>query len=366
MTDPRRVQPRRRGARGRSTRSRAVREAVGDAVARDETIDVRGETTLVVGRERILELLHAAARRPRPALRPSAASDRDWLVRPRPRTAGQGDAALRRSSTTCTRCRSNQRGCALQEPQVDEDDPTHRLGDAALPGAPTGPSARCSTCSGSSSAATRPDAHPDAGRLGRPPAAQGLPASEEEIEFTIDARGGSNAAARDRNRRARSAGRMTDDDSSSDPGAHPRRSRRWRHDAQHGAAAPGTHGVLRLVLELDGETVVRCEPVIGYLHTGIEKTFEAKTYLQGVVLTDRMDYLAPLSNNLVYALAVEKLFGVEVPRARQVVARDPGRADAHQLAPGLARHAGARPRRDERLPLLLPRARDAARHLRDG
>jgi len=86
-----------------------------------------------------------------------------------------------------------------------------------------------------------------------------------------------------------------------------------------GPQHPSTHGVLRLVLDLEGETVMRCEPVIGYLHTGFEKTYEAKTYLQGVVLTDRMDYLAPLSNNLVYALATEKLLGIEVPERAQVI-----------------------------------------------
>ncbi|MFN8511197.1 MAG: NADH dehydrogenase (quinone) subunit D [Chloroflexia bacterium] len=86
-----------------------------------------------------------------------------------------------------------------------------------------------------------------------------------------------------------------------------------------GPQHPSTHGVLRLVLDLEGETVMRCEPVIGYLHTGFEKTYEAKTYLQGVVLTDRMDYLAPLSNNLVYALATEKLLGIEVPERARVI-----------------------------------------------
>lgn len=86
-----------------------------------------------------------------------------------------------------------------------------------------------------------------------------------------------------------------------------------------GPQHPSTHGVLRLVLDLEGETVTRCEPVIGYLHTGFEKTFEYKTYLQGVVLTDRMDYLAPLSNNLGYALAVEKLLDVEVPPRATVI-----------------------------------------------
>ncbi|HEY8600342.1 MAG TPA: NADH dehydrogenase (quinone) subunit D [Thermomicrobiales bacterium] len=86
-----------------------------------------------------------------------------------------------------------------------------------------------------------------------------------------------------------------------------------------GPQHPSTHGVLRLVLDLEGETVTRCEPVIGYLHTGFEKTYEKKTYLQAVVLTDRMDYLAPLSNNLGYALAVEKLLGIEAPPRATVI-----------------------------------------------
>lgn len=80
-----------------------------------------------------------------------------------------------------------------------------------------------------------------------------------------------------------------------------------------GPQHPSTHGVLRLELKLDGETVVHCRPVIGYLHTGIEKTFEAKTYVQGVVLTDRMDYLNPLGNNLAYALSIEKLMACDIP-----------------------------------------------------
>lgn len=80
-----------------------------------------------------------------------------------------------------------------------------------------------------------------------------------------------------------------------------------------GPQHPSTHGVLRLVLTLDGERVVETVPDIGFLHTGIEKTAEVKTYNQALTLTDRMDYLAPLSNNLGYALAVEKLLGVDVP-----------------------------------------------------
>lgn len=80
-----------------------------------------------------------------------------------------------------------------------------------------------------------------------------------------------------------------------------------------GPQHPSTHGVLRLILTLDGERVVRSEPDIGYLHTGIEKTAEVKTYQQALTLTDRMDYLAPLSNNLGYSLAVEKLLGIDIP-----------------------------------------------------
>lgn len=84
-----------------------------------------------------------------------------------------------------------------------------------------------------------------------------------------------------------------------------------------GPQHPSTHGVLRLQLELDGETVVGCRPDIGYLHTGIEKEFEVKTYQQAVTLTDRIDYLAPLSNNLCYCLAVERLLDLEIPPRAQ-------------------------------------------------
>jgi NADH-quinone oxidoreductase subunit D len=84
-----------------------------------------------------------------------------------------------------------------------------------------------------------------------------------------------------------------------------------------GPQHPSTHGVLRLVLELDGETVVRSVYDIGYLHTGFEKSFEDKTYSQCITLTDRMDYLSPLSNNLGFCLAVEKLLNLEVPPKAQ-------------------------------------------------
>jgi NADH-quinone oxidoreductase subunit D len=84
-----------------------------------------------------------------------------------------------------------------------------------------------------------------------------------------------------------------------------------------GPQHPSTHGVLRLVLEIDGEIVVRLYPEIGYLHTGIEKTCEAKFYQQVVPLTDRVDYLGPMANNLCYCLAVEKLLGLEIPERAQ-------------------------------------------------
>ena len=80
-----------------------------------------------------------------------------------------------------------------------------------------------------------------------------------------------------------------------------------------GPQHPSTHGVLRLVLEIDGEAVVSLAPDIGYLHTGIEKTCEAKFYQQVVPLTDRIDYLCPMTNNLAYCLGVEKLLGLEIP-----------------------------------------------------
>ncbi len=86
-----------------------------------------------------------------------------------------------------------------------------------------------------------------------------------------------------------------------------------------GPQHPSTHGVLRLVLEIDGENVVSCAPDIGYLHTGIEKTCEAKFYQQVVPLTDRIDYLSPMTNNLCYCLAVEKLLGLEIPERAQYI-----------------------------------------------
>jgi NADH-quinone oxidoreductase subunit D len=80
-----------------------------------------------------------------------------------------------------------------------------------------------------------------------------------------------------------------------------------------GPQHPSTHGVLRVMLELDAETIVRAKPVVGYLHTGMEKTGEELTYVQGATNVTRMDYASPLSNELVFSMAVERLLDIEVP-----------------------------------------------------
>jgi NADH-quinone oxidoreductase subunit D len=99
-----------------------------------------------------------------------------------------------------------------------------------------------------------------------------------------------------------------------------------------GPQHPSTHGVLRLLLELDGETIVNCIPVIGYLHTGIEKNIEAKTYLKAEVMSDRLDYMNNMGNNLVYCMAVEKLVDLDVPvraQALRVILTELERINSH-------------------------------------
>jgi len=86
-----------------------------------------------------------------------------------------------------------------------------------------------------------------------------------------------------------------------------------------GPQHPSTHGVLRLLLELDGETVVNCIPDIGFLHTGVEKNMESKTYQKAEVMSDRLDYMNPIGNNFAYCLAVEKLLGLDVPPRAQAI-----------------------------------------------
>ncbi len=101
-----------------------------------------------------------------------------------------------------------------------------------------------------------------------------------------------------------------------------------------GPQHPSTHGVLRLVLELDGETVVKVIPVLGYVHTGMEKTMQSKSYQQAIVVTDRFDYTNTMGNNLVYCLAVEKLLGAEIPpraQALRVIVTELSRLAAHMV-----------------------------------
>lgn len=101
-----------------------------------------------------------------------------------------------------------------------------------------------------------------------------------------------------------------------------------------GPQHPSTHGVLRLLLELDGEIVISCIPDIGFLHTGVEKNMEAKIYQKAEVMTDRLDYLNPIGNNLVFCLAVEKLVDLDVParaQALRVILAELTRIGSHLL-----------------------------------
>ena len=128
-----------------------------------------------------------------------------------------------------------------------------------------------------------------------------------------------------------------------------------------GPQHPSTHGVLRLMMELDGETVLRTKPIIGYLHTGMEKTGEELTYVQGSTNVTRMDYLSPLTNELVFSLATEALLGIELPPARGLDPHAAGRAPAGVVAPHVDGHQRHGPRVDLHDDLRLPRARDGAR-----
>ena len=128
---------------------------------------------------------------------------------------------------------------------------------------------------------------------------------------------------------------------------------------------PATHGVLRLLVSLEGEVVRDLKPIMGYVHTGIEKSCEDKSYWKVIPFVERMDYLSYYFQMQAFCGAVEQLLELEIPRARQVPAGDPPGAEPDPLAPGLARHLGARPRRDVDVLLLLPRARPDPRPVRD-
>lgn len=107
-----------------------------------------------------------------------------------------------------------------------------------------------------------------------------------------------------------------------------------------GPQHPATHGVLRVVLDLDGETVVKCTPYVGYLHRGVEKLSENRTYLSALPLTDRLDYISSMSNNVGYCVAVERLFGIEPPeRAKYIrtIMSEMTRISSHII--GISTHA---------------------------
>src|SRR6218665_908847 len=139
-----------------------------------------------------------------------------------------------------------------------------------------------------------------------------------------------------------------------------------------GPVHPSAHGVLRLILELDGEVVERVDPHIGLLHRGTEKLIESKTYLQAVPYFDRLDYVAPMNQEHAFALAVERMLGLEVPRRGQLIRvlySEIGRLLAHLMnGPTEARDIGARPpplwgfEQREKLMVFYERASGARMH----
>ena len=128
---------------------------------------------------------------------------------------------------------------------------------------------------------------------------------------------------------------------------------------------PATHGVLRLLTTLEGEVVRDITPIVGYVHTGIEKTAEDKAYWKVIPVVERMDYLSYYFNAMALCGAVERLLDLEVPPRGAVPARHPPRAQPHRLAPDLAGHRRARPRRDVGVLVRLARPRPDPRPLRD-
>ena len=125
-----------------------------------------------------------------------------------------------------------------------------------------------------------------------------------------------------------------------------------------GPQHPATHGVLRLRLTLDGERIVDCEPIVGYMHRGVEKLFEVRDYRQIIVLANRHDWLSAFSYELGVVLAVERMMGMEVPGPRGLGADAAGRAEPGAQPPDVPRLLPARARRDHADLLRLPRARD--------
>ena len=129
-----------------------------------------------------------------------------------------------------------------------------------------------------------------------------------------------------------------------------------------GPQHPSTHGVLRLMLELQGETVLRCKPIIGYLHTGMEKTGEQLTFMQGGTNVTRMDYLSPFNNELAFSMATEKLLGIDgdIPERAVWMRMLLVRAEPHVVAPAVHGDQRHGPRRRVDDDLRLARARRGA------
>ncbi len=130
---------------------------------------------------------------------------------------------------------------------------------------------------------------------------------------------------------------------------------------------PSTHGVFRMRVTLDGEVIVELEPVFGYLHRGIEKLAEGRTYTQNIPFTDRFDYIASMINNFAYVLAVEKLAGIKVPERAEylrVIMAELMRIARHLLADRLS---DQRPwRNDDPASLYVARTREDSRPVRNG
>ena len=133
-----------------------------------------------------------------------------------------------------------------------------------------------------------------------------------------------------------------------------------------GPSHPAMHGTVRIVLELSGETIVKADVQIGYLHRGFEKMCERGTWAQVFPYVDRLNYVSPMLNNVGYALAVEKLCEHRGARALPVVPHDPRRARAHQRSPDVHRRDGDGARRVHAVPLVHQGARDGLGHPRRG
>ena len=228
----------------------------------------------------------------------------------------------------------------------------------------------------------RPHPDPDAGGLGRPPPAQGRghrphPRPVQGHRRTPDDRA-RRRTARSGIETSEGAQEMTDRSSAGaeellrELGATLRLSETEAQDLvgegpsedqtmiiNMGPQHPSTHGVLRLMLELEGETVLRTKPIVGYLHTGMEKTGEDLTYLQGPTNVTRMDYAAPLFNELVFSLTTEKLLGIDedIPAAGAVDPDAPHGDQPHHQQPAVPRHQRHGHRRgvDDALRLARPR-----------